>query len=186
MSPERALEALSRLPGTAAAQVGVARLDWRRRLTALGGTRPYTLLTDLVPADLPVLPGLDPADAGRLDKLALLVLSDPDAAREDVLEGLLGRVALVLEMSAGTRDGLRPRFADQRLTGLGLDSLSTIRLRNRIQADFGVNVPAQQLLGGATAGELAELICQQLIVRNMLADADDDFADESGTEVLTL
>ncbi|MFH9065076.1 type I polyketide synthase, partial [Streptomyces coeruleorubidus] len=186
MSPERALEALSRLPGTAAAQVGVARLDWRRRLTALGGTRPYTLLSDLVPADLPGLSGLDPADAGRLDKLALLVLSDPDAAREDVLDGLLGRVALVLEMSAGTRDGLRPRFADQRLTGLGLDSLSTIRLRNRIQADFGVNVPAQQLLGGATAGELAELICQQLIVRNMLADADDDFADESGTEVLTL
>ncbi|MFG2052917.1 SDR family NAD(P)-dependent oxidoreductase [Micromonospora sp. NPDC048930] len=161
--------------------VGLARVDWRRSLTAAGRARPYRLLAEVTPADL--AGGGD--DGPSAPDLAVLALTDPVAARELVLAGLLERVALLLGLSAADQEAIRPTFAGTRLNELGLDSLTTVRLRQRLLVDYAADVPPADLFGGGTAAEVAELICQQLTLRSVIAADDDDFDDEDA-EVLVL
>ncbi|SEP53569.1 Erythronolide synthase docking [Amycolatopsis saalfeldensis] len=177
-----ALEVLGELMAGTAPHVGVARMDWRRFAAAVQHRRAYTLLEDLVTE------GVDETGALRQwdpDELTRLVLEDPAEARETLLDGLLDRVALLLRISAAARAELRPRFRQVRLNELGLDSLTTVQLRNELQADCGADIPPDQLFGGATAEEIVHLVCQQLTVRSVIA-AGVDTADDEDMEVLTL
>ncbi|MGI5519989.1 SDR family NAD(P)-dependent oxidoreductase [Micromonospora sp. CA-259024] len=174
MAPAQALDALP----AHGIQVGVARIDWARFQTATDGGQPYTLLTDVLPATTPPVP------AAAVDELAELAVQDPDQAHDRVLDDLFERVALLLGLSAADRAEIRPGFASLRLNLLGLDSLLTLRLRNRIRADYAADVSADFLFGGGTASDVAALICRQLSVRSVLA-ADDTPADPEQTEVLT-
>ncbi|MFI7576066.1 SDR family NAD(P)-dependent oxidoreductase, partial [Micromonospora sp. NPDC049497] len=162
--------------------VGLARVDWRRSLTAAGRARPYRLLAEVTPADLAGGGGTEHGTSAP--DLAMLTLTDPVAAREVVLAGLLERAAVLLGLSAADQEAIRPTFAGTRLNELGLDSLTTVRLRQRLLVDYAADVPPADLFGGGTAAEVAELICQQLTLRSVIA-ADDDFDDEDA-EVLTL
>ena len=176
---EAALATLERTgPGP---QSGILTVDWAR-FPAATRRLPYTLLAGLAPAA--ALP--DTPDPGRAKELARLAITDPDRAREAVLEELLGLVAQLLGMTAGERDVVRPGFGHRRLNELGFDSLTTIQLRNRLLADFATDAPTNLLFGGGTALEIAELVCRHLTALSVLA-ADDDFDDDgTETEVLTL
>ena len=180
---ERALRALTDLPAETAAHVGLAAVDWRRYTAATQGAQPYALLADLVPMDLAEP---EPASPGRVDELMSLALTDPGAARDAVLAELLDRVAALLGMSAAERDQLSAGFAQTRLNVLGLDSLTTVRLRRRLRADFAADIPADLLLGGGTALDVAEAICRQLAVRNVMTTDEEEADDPADIEVLTL
>uniref|UniRef100_UPI0038B2C473 SDR family NAD(P)-dependent oxidoreductase n=1 Tax=Micromonospora narathiwatensis TaxID=299146 RepID=UPI0038B2C473 len=160
--------------------VGAARVDWRRSLTAAARSRPYRLLADVTPADL-----AGATETSAAPDLAVLAVTDPVAARELLLAGLLERVALLLGLSAADQESIRPTFAGTRLNELGLDSLTTVRLRQRLLVDYAADVPPADLFGGGTAADVAELICQQLTLRSVVAADDDDFDDEDA-EVLIL
>ena len=179
MAAEEALGALWGLPASAGPQVGVARVDWARYQLAATGEQPYTLLADLLPEPDAAVP------ATRIAELTELAVQEPEQARELVLTDLLDRVTVLLGMSAADRADLRPRFADTQLNVLGLDSLLTLRLRNRIRADYAADVPADFLFGGGTAADVAALICRQLAIRSVLA-GEDASADPDQTDVLTL
>ncbi|MFE5584827.1 type I polyketide synthase, partial [Kitasatospora sp. NPDC056531] len=181
MPVAEALAAFGRLSADSPAHLGLATVDWRRNRAATAG-RPYTLLADVAPQDLP-----ENAAAGSepIDELAQLVLRDRDRARGLLLDQLLDRVVGLLAMPAADRERLRPAFAATELGTLGLDSLTTIRLRNRLATDFGADVPPDVLLGGGTADEVVDLICRQLAIRAVLAP-DEDGTDAEDTEVLTL
>jgi hypothetical protein len=179
-----ALDAFAGLPADAPPSVGLAAVDWRRHAVSAARRLPYTLLADLTDlADLPTADA-ETADLDRLPRLALLVVGSPDEAREVILTELLERVAVLLGMTAGERDELRPTFGRQRLNRLGFDSLTTIRLRNRLRSDFATDASTEFLFGG-TAMEVVELICRQLTALSVLA-TDDDTGDADETEVLTL
>jgi KR domain/Phosphopantetheine attachment site len=186
VEPMTAEEALAALPATAGPrtgpqtgpQVGIARVDWARYQLATAGEQAYTLLAG-------VLPEAAAAPAVRVAELTELAVREPERARELVLADLFDRVTLLLGMSTADRAELRPRFGDTQLNVLGLDSLLTLRLRNRIRADYSADVPADFLFGGGTAADVAALICRQLSIRSVLA-ADDAHADPEDTEVLTL
>ncbi|WP_345475592.1 type I polyketide synthase, partial [Actinoallomurus oryzae] len=180
---ERALRALTDLPAETAAHVGLAAVDWRRYTAATQGAQPYTLLADLVPTDLAEP---EPPDPGRVEELMSLALTDHDAARDAVLAELLDRVAALLGMNVTERDQLDAGFAQTRLNVLGLDSLTTVRLRRRLRTDFGADIPAELLLGGGTALDVAESICRQLAVRNVLTTGEEEADDPADIEVLTL
>jgi acyl carrier protein len=180
---ERALRALTDLPAETAAHVGLAAVDWRRYTAATQGAQPYTLLADLVPTDLAEP---EPPDPGRVEELMSLALTDHDAARDAVLAELLDRVAALLGMNVTERDQLAAGFAQTRLNVLGLDSLTTVRLRRRLRTDFGADIPAELLLGGGTALDVAETICRQLAVRNVLTTGEEEADDPADIEVLTL
>ncbi|HEV2343266.1 MAG TPA: beta-ketoacyl synthase N-terminal-like domain-containing protein [Actinocrinis sp.] len=121
-----------------------------------------------------------------VEEAVRLALHEPEAARRLLLDALLEQAVVLLELSPEHREELRPRFHQARLGQLGLDSLGMVRLRDRFRADLGVDVPPQQLLGTATAGDVVDLICQQLIARSLVVAADDRSADPEAAEVLVL
>ncbi|WP_189828059.1 SDR family NAD(P)-dependent oxidoreductase [Streptomyces finlayi] len=189
MQTAEALDALGRIPADGPAWVALAAVDWQRYDTANPRPHPDTLLADLrgpaaSPDDGTITADPGTASApGAVPDLAALALDRPEEAREDVLERLLDLVVVLLGMSTKERDAMLPTFRHKHLNELGFDSLSTIRLRNRLRADLCADVPADFLFGGGTADEIAELICRQLTARSVLAG--DDEPDDD-TEVLTL
>jgi hypothetical protein len=175
---DRALDALARVLDGTAAHSGVASVDWQRVTAAR--RQPYTLLADLARG------GAEPARAVPVAELARLVLEDPANAHEAILADLLAQLAQLLDLADADRDALRPAFAGMRLTELALDSLTTVRLRNRLLADFAIDVPPEFLFGGGTAAEIASLIGQQLAFRNVIAADEDGLAGDEEMEVITL
>nr|WP_228562947.1 type I polyketide synthase [Catenulispora rubra] len=179
-----ALAALDEVVPGPLAHVAVARIDWDRQAAGRDPGRPSSFLADFR--------GAGRADGDRegprydADELADLVLGDPGAARTAVLEGLFLGLAQLLGLSAADRDALRPRFAATPLNTIGLDSLSTVRLRRRIAADFGVDVSAETLFGGGTATQIAELVCEQIALRSVIAGDGDRFEDDADYQVVTL
>ncbi|MFJ7138048.1 type I polyketide synthase, partial [Streptomyces fungicidicus] len=182
MDPRQAFEAFERLGAGASAHLGLARMDWHRYAAVAARSVPYTLLDALRPQGGRTERGIAPASA---DELAALVEADPEQARDVVLGELLGSVALLLGLSDSERDALRGTFAGTRLNVLGLDSLTTVRLRSRLLADYSADVPSDLLFGGGTAQDIADFVCRQIALRSVLA-VDDAGPDDSETEVLTL
>jgi acyl transferase domain-containing protein len=185
--PGEALAALAGLPPDCPHHVGISKVDWYRYLAASAGCTPYTLLADLSVHDLAFG---SPAAGPNADELARLVLTDPQAAQAAVLDELLNLVGSMLGMTGADRAELRPTFDSSRLSMLGLDSLTTVRLRRRILADYTADLPADFLFGGGTATEIADAICEHLAIRSVVAVdgsglGDDEETDEE-TEVLTL
>jgi hypothetical protein len=180
---DQALDALAPLVTDAPPHVGLAKVDPRRFPAALARRTPYTLLAGLLPA------APDEREAARtapVEGLTRLLAQEPAAAREAVLGELLDRVAPLLGMTDADRDGCRPTFRHTRLNELGLDSLTTIRLRDRLLVDFSTDIPPNLLLGGGTAMEVVEAICQQLAIRSIVTADDGPLAGAAETEVLTL
>jgi hypothetical protein len=60
-----------------------------------------------------------------------------------------------------------------------------VRLRNRLLMDLSADVPTQVLFGGRMLREVAQLVCQQLTLRSVLA-TDGAELDETDTEVFRL
>ncbi|MEU9654616.1 type I polyketide synthase, partial [Streptomyces sp. NPDC048110] len=182
MDPRQAFEAFTRLGGGTSAHLGLARMDWHRYAAVAARSVPYTVLVTLRPQDGTVAGGAATTPA---DELSALVESDFERARDVVLGELLGSVALLLGLADTERDALRGTFAGTRLNVLGLDSLTTVRLRSRLLTDYSADVPSDLLFGGGTAWDIAEFVCRQLALRSVLA-VDDTGLDDSETEVLTL
>jgi acyl transferase domain-containing protein/acyl carrier protein len=67
-----------------------------------------------------------------------------------------GQVARVLGFDASALD------VDMPLSSLGFDSLMAVQLRNKVQADLGVEVPLAQFLTGPTVAELGAVIAARL------------------------
>ncbi|MER8071039.1 SDR family NAD(P)-dependent oxidoreductase [Streptomyces sp. NPDC094034] len=191
MPADEALRALDLVSADGPAHIALAAVDWRRYGAAGGRRLPDTLLGDVVPLGPSSAPdsGTGTAPGTATDSgpgLAELVLTRPEEAPGIALDRLLDLVAVLLGMSAKERDALRPTFHYKHLNELGFDSLTTIRLRNRLRADFSADVPADYLFGGGTALEIAGLICRQLTTMSVLATDDDVLDDGAETEVLTL
>ncbi|GLW27607.1 SDR family NAD(P)-dependent oxidoreductase [Actinoplanes regularis] len=82
-----------------------------------------------------------------VDELAGLT----DRDRRRVIGGqVLARAGAVLGFGAGEL------LEDRPLVDAGLDSLAAVQIRNAVREDFRVDVPVARLIGGCTAGELAD------------------------------
>ena len=119
-----------------------------------------------------------------MSELVQLTLTDLAQAREAVLADLLARLGQLLGLTQADRDAAKPAFAGSRLSEFGLDSLTTIRLRNQLLTDYAVDLAPELLFGGGTAADIADQVCQQLTLRNVIA-ADGDLGDDM-TMVITI
>ncbi|MGW1836526.1 type I polyketide synthase [Streptomyces sp. NPDC002067] len=80
----------------------------------------------------------------------------PRAAREPAPEPAAGGAASVLAHAAAVL-GTTPERIDRRrpLSELGLDSITAVRLRQRIRTALGIDLSVGRLLGGESIGQLA-------------------------------
>lgn len=132
-------------PGT----VAVLRLDWGKLSKA------QTALTTS-PRVAHLLSGNEGGAKGGSFRGQLLAA--PPARQPAVLSKFLkGQVARVLRVEAAT---IEP---DRSLSELGLDSLTSFELKNRIESEIGVSLPASKFLQKPTIAGLSETILDVLL-----------------------
>ncbi|WP_367129376.1 SDR family NAD(P)-dependent oxidoreductase [Saccharothrix sp. HUAS TT1] len=155
-------------------RLGLAKVDWDRYLAVNGGAADNTLLADLATRRAaPVEP-----DLGEL------VLTDPEGAEAAVTAVLLREASVLLGLSAVDREELRARFADTRLTNLGLDSLMGVRLRDRLLTGLSVALPGEALFDGSTVRDVVRDLCEQLALKAVVRE--EDVPDSDDLEVVRL
>ncbi|MFC3987006.1 SDR family NAD(P)-dependent oxidoreductase, partial [Actinoplanes siamensis] len=131
-----ALAVLAQLLAGDVVQVSVARFDQ----AALAAAYPHIVRSDFFGHF---------HTAARFCADSLAGRSGPERRRL-VGEQVLARAAAVLGFAAGELPEDRP------LVQAGLDSLAAVQIKNAVREDFGVDVPVARLLGGHSAGEVAD------------------------------
>jgi acyl carrier protein len=87
------------------------------------------------------------------------------AQRLELLESYLrNQLARALRVDPARLDPNKP------LNTLGLDSLTTVELKNSIEASLGVSVPIASLLQGPSLSQLTEQVLDCLLARPLPAD----------------
>ncbi|MFH8367652.1 type I polyketide synthase [Streptomyces sp. NPDC018031] len=178
MDPELAIAALQRAVDQDEACVAVTDIDWERFVPALGATRLGPLF-----AELPEVrqlsrrtgPGDGAADAAPSDGSALVrsLTGLADAERDRVLLDLV-RTHTATVLGHASPDGVE---AERGFFEMGLDSLTAVELRNRLNAATGLRLPPTTLFDygvpSALAGHLkAELVGADTPARSLNEEID--------------
>ena len=145
------MQALSLLLRDGITQAAVAPIEWPVLLRQLGDASPPALLQELV-AQARSLAGQSTSAAGasraRLVDFAALAAAE----RLPQVAALVRReLATVLALPEGSG----PIADDQSFSSLGLDSLTAVELRNRLQGALGRSVAATAAFEWPTVAELS-------------------------------
>jgi acyl transferase domain-containing protein len=141
------LRVLAHLLATDAVQIGVAPVDWRRFAEAAPGGRIPPLFAVL--ADELATTGTAATELPQDDPARALRIASPDIRQGMIVTQLRLHVAQVLGLT-GDQVGL-----ERPLSGLGLDSLMAVELRNRVRAHLGIDVPLVRFMADASISVLA-------------------------------
>ena len=149
--PGEALSALGVLLRSRESQMSVMRVDWAKWRSFFPTSHPISARFAEVAAA--GLAQAAPTSSGERHHGRTVALAASGAERRDQVLALvsdhLGRVL-------GTSAALVDR--DARLNALGLDSLMAVELRNRLEREFGVDIPVMTLLQGPTVSGVAEIV----------------------------
>jgi SAM-dependent methyltransferase len=115
------------------------------------------------------------AAAVSAEDVAALFAQDtaPAQPQGTVLQYLRGQLAQVLQLHDEQFDQTGRPLTELYLSELGVDSLTAMDLRGRLRAQLGVNAPVEVLLGGTRIAGVIEMICDQLMVRWLMARRDE-------------
>ncbi|GAA1368708.1 beta-ketoacyl synthase N-terminal-like domain-containing protein [Streptomyces beijiangensis] len=162
LDPEVAVAALQQALDQGDSTLVVADIDWPRYLRGFAAGRPIPLVSDLSEVRAPA------GDAGRGEqrqthRLPALTGLAPAEQQRLVLELIRGEIAAVLGY-----EGPEAVEAHRGFLELGLDSLTTVELRNRLSTAVGRRLPARALLESRTPEAFARSL------RDQLTDASED------------
>jgi acyl transferase domain-containing protein len=128
---------------------------WQRSSYLL--PRPSGDAVPVAPSAPPPPPPSAPPSPGSTPKLRAQLLSQPAATRRPpLLNYLQQRIGEALRMAANQIDAQQP------LNTMGIDSLTAVEIKNRIEADLKVTVPVVKFLDGFATGDFADLILDEL------------------------
>lgn len=166
LAPERALAALRRVIDDEETHALVADVDWPRFAEASGliaGTRLLDEIGEVgkTPAARSV-DGHDRTEPAALERLARL------GEREAVAE--LRNLVRAKAAAVLGHPGPEAIPADQRFLESGFDSLTAIDLRNRLNAETGLRLPAGVIFAKRTPAELARYLHDELLASGLLAN----------------
>ncbi|MFI5685201.1 SDR family NAD(P)-dependent oxidoreductase [Streptomyces sp. NPDC051636] len=147
LSVPEGLDALHTLVVHQRTHTGVLHLDTPRLLETFAGLPEIPFFSRSLSGD-------DLATDGWPGPAGIEALGD--GAADLVYQRLLARTAAIMGRSGPDLDESVP------LPELGLDSLMAVRIRNAAQQDFGVDVPGNLMLRGATLREVGDTVLQAL------------------------
>ncbi|HYC89916.1 MAG TPA: SDR family NAD(P)-dependent oxidoreductase, partial [Thermoanaerobaculia bacterium] len=141
----RALEALIGNPSPQIAVLPISRARWERWSDARSIASLLALMAD----------GSRPrTEEGRINRGT--ILSADASERQRLLEAYLCEAGgRVLGMATSKLD------VEQPLNRMGVDSLMAVELKNRVEADLGVDLPVLKVLEGASMRHLASLLLER-------------------------
>ena len=150
--PETGLEIFGRLLRQNPAQVGVLQIDWSQLFQHYPELGNVSLLAGLRQAESSTASEFN--GAGENDRrVRETILAASPGERLQLLEAFLAaHVARVIGLSVDRIEVRQP------LNSLGIDSLMSIELKNRIEAELGVFIPVVKLLEGPSIAEFAEFL----------------------------
>ena len=149
-TPAQGLELLERALGGDAAQLAVASIDWPAFFRAFPHAEQSTQMQPLAAEAHAQQPCASPPSTSTRDAL---LQGDASARARLLTKYLREQAARVLEIATPDLDVHKP------LTSLGLDSLMSIDLRNRVETEIGIVIPIVSLLQGPSIeGLVTELI----------------------------
>jgi acyl transferase domain-containing protein len=155
-SPGQALEMLERLMGQDRAQVGVMRVDWARWRSLFPSFIESPLLSCIASEEAGTSAWQNEKEATASVIRESLFLSEPQTRKaliEDYLRDLVARSFRMPVAKIST---------EQPLNSMGIDSLTAIEVKRRVESDLGVIVPVVALLQGPSIAQLAELLLDEL------------------------
>lgn len=149
------LQVLEQLLTEQPVQVGFMSINWSRFLTGQLAKMPF--LEDFIVESQGLRSQFtEERQENKGDSLRNALVSVPPVERQQLLESRLReQVAKVLGFSAAKLDMV------ESLINLGLDSLTAIELRNRLNNEMGVNLPIIKIMEGVSICSLAELMLEQ-------------------------
>ncbi|MFC8042058.1 type I polyketide synthase [Nocardia sp. NPDC057353] len=161
LAPESAIRALEYALGAGDTTVTVAEMNWSRFYPVYAFARPRPFLRDL-PAVAALLSADDEPSAatatarsGLVERLTTL----PEADRAPLLLDLVrNQVAAVLGHPDHREIGEARSFRE-----LGLDSLTAVELRNRLNTETGLGLPATLVFDYPTARDIADHLLDALL-----------------------
>lgn len=148
LTTAQGLESLERLIGQPEPHVAVLPVNWRRW---------QELYPALFAAPLLEHMASEHTGSARESRPALLTSERLREAGPADREALVGRYLIAL-VSDVTRLDPGALSLELPLSELGIDSLMTVELKNRIETDIGVVVPMVRLLEGPVIGQLAMFV----------------------------
>ncbi|NJK63161.1 MAG: hypothetical protein HC921_11195 [Synechococcaceae cyanobacterium SM2_3_1] len=170
-SPEQGMEVFEALLQSHDPQVGVVSLDWSRYLQGRAGT---TYLEDFTQ-----LPESEQRPKQVLESVSQSLTEIPlDQQRDYLISYVRSAVTKVLGLRTTEKLELNRRLID-----LGMDSLTSVELRNRVRTDLRVDISIDQLMSNPSLGELVDRIMEQSLLSEARAtDADKSVPESPSTQ----
>ncbi|WP_280686382.1 type I polyketide synthase [Kitasatospora sp. MAA19] len=167
MEPALAVSALARALGGDDTTVTVAPIAWDTFAPVLSAARRRPLIGDLAEArtalDGPVSGAPGTGEDGWPERLSAATGTERTQA---LLELVRGEVAATLGHTS--RDAISPQAA---FRSLGIDSLTAVQLRNRLQAALGLSLPATLVFDYPSPASLAGYLKRELLGEDGPADS---------------
>ena len=149
VSHAQATEILGRLMQREIAQIGFMHVDWKKLLSSAGPSPS--------PRYSQVYVALDHQQESANGSVRERIGSIPEEMRLAEVSALVGEtVAAVLRTSASSLD------ADRLLMEMGLDSLMAFELLNRLETQFGMQLPTSKISSHSTIHKLAAIVLEIL------------------------
>ena len=166
IEPWQGVSILERLLREDRVQAGVMSVDWRQYVDNLPQGSHSNLFSKVLDRTDAILPKMQERKAPQSQILLEQLRQAPPRNRRAVLEAHVREQAIRVL-------GLSPSFKldlNQGLATLGMDSLMTIELKNRLQASVGKTLPSTIVFDHPTVTALAEYLEKHVL---MLADSTD-------------
>lgn len=151
ISPEEGLNILGQLLSRNPVQVGVVPINWNRYSLNLNGKPVQPILKQLVKA------GAATSEMGPTETILEQVKSTPPEEQEKVISRHV-QLLVIKILGFDTSQSFDPQCT---LTDLGMDSLMAVELKNKVDADFGVNIPLTYFIEEASIAGLSKKVHDQ-------------------------
>ncbi|MEC3976983.1 type I polyketide synthase [Amycolatopsis sp. H20-H5] len=156
MDPRGAIQAMDQVIDRDETAVVVVDVEWSSFATELVGTRSVSLLAELLPAS-----GTDPgrsaegaADTAVRERLAGLPATERAYSLTELVRATVAAVLGHTDVSSVE--------SGRSFQEIGFDSLTSLRLRNRLGAETGLQLPATLVFDYPTPASVAELVHSEL------------------------